>query len=68
MIKILTKKKLIKILKLIVANGYIFEQKCDDFECLDKYIQNEVDIAYEIGGMDGLFLAKELRKDIRKKV
>lgn len=68
MIKILTKKKLIKILKLLVANGYIFDQKCDDFECLDKYVQNEADIAYEIGGMDGLYLAQELMKDIRKKV
>jgi hypothetical protein len=68
MIKILTKKKLIKILKLLVANGYIFDQKCDDFECLDKYVQNEADITYEIGGIDGLYLAKELREAMRKKV
>lgn len=68
MVRILTKKKQIKILKQLVANGYIFEQKCDDFECWDKYIENEADIAYAIGGMDGMFLAQELKKDLRKKV
>ena len=68
MIKILTKKKQIKIIKQLIANGYIFEQKCDDFEFLDKYIENEADIAYEISGMNGIFLAQELRKDLRKKV
>lgn len=68
MIKILTKRKQIEILKQLIANGYIFEQNCDDFECFDKYIENEVDIVYEIGGMEGIFLAQELKKDLRKKV
>lgn len=68
MIRILTKKKQVAILKRLVANGYIFEKKCDDIECFEKYIENEADIAYAIGGMDGLFLAQELRKDLRRKV
>lgn len=68
MIKILTKKKQVKIIKQLIANGYIFEQKCDDFELLGKYIENEADIVYEIGGMNGIFLAQELRKNLRKRV
>ena len=69
MIRILTKKKQIKILKQLVANGYIFEQKCDDdIECYDKYIENEYDIAFDIGGMYGLALARGLQLDLRKKV
>lgn len=62
---ILTRKKQNEILKRLCANEVIFRHSmnalpsCDEwFECTDKYIDNSVNIAIMVSGIDGALKVK----------
>ena len=52
--KIITKKKADEILKRITANEIIGIEYIDDIEAHTKFSENNVDIAFEIGGIKGM--------------
>ena len=52
--KIITKKKADEILKRITANEIIGIECMDDIEAYTKFSENNVDIAFEIGGIKGM--------------
>ena len=53
-IKILSKKKCEEILKRIAANEIIGIKHIKDVEAHTKFIENNADIAFEIGGAKGM--------------
>ena len=52
--KIITKKKADEILKRIAANEIIGIEDIKDIEAHTKFIENNADIAFEIGGVKGM--------------
>ena len=52
--KIITKKKADEILKRIAANEIIGIEHIKDVEAHTKFIENNADIAFEIGGVKGM--------------
>ena len=52
--KIITKKKADEILKRITANEIIGIEYIEDIDAHTKFSENNVDIAFEIGGIKGL--------------
>lgn len=52
--KIITKKKADEILKRIAANEIIGIEHIKDVEAHTKFIENNADIAFEIGGAKGM--------------
>ena len=52
--KIITKKKADEILKRIIANEIIGIEYIEDIEAHTKFSENNADIAFEIGGMEGM--------------
>ena len=52
--KIITKKKADEILKRIIANEIIGIEYIEDIDAHTKFSENNADIAFEIGGMEGM--------------
>ena len=52
--KIITKKKADEILKRITANEIIGIEYIKDIEAYTKLLENNTDIAFEIGGIKGM--------------
>ena len=52
--KIITKKKADEILKRITANEIIGIECIEDIEAYTKFIENNADIAFEVGGIKGM--------------
>ena len=53
--KIINKKKQDEILKRLAANAIIAHSKInEDFEAIEKFVDNTCEIAYLIGGVDGM--------------
>lgn len=52
--KILTKKKIDEILKRITANEIIGIECIEDVELHNKFIENNADIAFYVGGINGM--------------
>ena len=60
--KIITKKKADEILKRITANEIIGIECIEDIEAYTKFIENNADIAFEIGGIKGMTKIKNTLK------
>lgn len=52
--KIITKKKADEILKRITANEIIGIECIEDIEAHTKFIENNANIVYEVGGIKGI--------------
>ena len=52
--KIITKKKADEILKRITANEIIGIEYIEDIGAHTKFIENNADIAFEVGGIKGM--------------
>ena len=52
--KIITKKKADEILKRITANEIIGIECIEDIEAYTKFIENNANIAFEVGGIKGI--------------
>ena len=52
--KIITKKKADEILKRITANEIIGIECIEDIEAHIKFIENNADIAFKVGGIKGI--------------
>lgn len=52
--KIITKKKADEILKRITANEIIGIECIDDIDAHTKFSENNANIAFEIGGIEGM--------------
>lgn len=52
--KILTKNKQEEILKRLVANHIIYHKGNGDMECIEHFVENEAEIAFLVGGLEGM--------------
>ena len=60
----LTKKKKLRIAKLLAANWYIATKQADSASTMDKVSHNTFEIAYEIGGMKMTDLVSKLYDEL----